>query len=273
MALSTSLRGAPLHYQIQRILRAKITSGEWTPTDRLPTELALMARFRVSRTTIRQALFALQEDGLIIRRPRHGTFVNPSRNAHGRRPVITNAVMGYQAEVRLVRRDETKPPHHIAPLLGLTGEDAVSRFLRLEAVEAAPLCVVINYLPVALGRRISLQALRRRSMFELLEKTLRIRLRSVEQTLEARLPDDEVAALLEISLSDPILFSRLFVSDTRGQPVQVVDAFYRADRTSYEVEFPYLPHLATGTWRTATLRRPARRAGWMIPRLKVRPPM
>jgi DNA-binding GntR family transcriptional regulator len=41
-------RGLPLHQQIQRVLRTKITTGEWGDSDCLPTELAQMERFQAS---------------------------------------------------------------------------------------------------------------------------------------------------------------------------------------------------------------------------------
>ncbi len=266
-------RGLPLHQQIQRILRTKITTGEWGDSDRLPTELALMERFQASRTTIRQALQALRADGLIVRRPRHGTFVSRDRAAARARPVITNSVMGYEAEVRLVERDEVKPPRPVALFLGLPGDTPVVRFLRVEAIGSAPLCVVVNYLPVEIGRRVSVAALRRHSMLGLLQHRLRIRLGPVEQSLEARLPDDRVAGLLEIPLSEPVLASRLLVFDTRRRPVQVVDAFYRSDRTSYNVALPRLPPLRRGAWRDAGRPGGRTRGGPTMPHLEVRAPM
>lgn len=51
------------------MLRSTIESGEWAPDDRMPTEMALTERFRVSRAMIREALSSLTRNGLIVRRP------------------------------------------------------------------------------------------------------------------------------------------------------------------------------------------------------------
>src|SRR5574337_366440 len=216
----------PLHYQFQRILRAKIASGEWDARERIPTEWDLVRRFEVSRTTIRQALTTLQAEGLIVRTPRRGTFVNASHGAERHRTVITNAVMGYEAEIRLATLEETRAPRQVLPFLQLAPGDTICRFLRLEAIGGMPFCVVVNYLPVQIGRRLSVRQLERRSMMELLQSRLRIRLGRMEQSLEAQLPDEEGAALLTIDVTQPVLFSRLFVSDVRRMPTQVVEAFY-----------------------------------------------
>ncbi len=55
----------PLYYQLGSVLREQITSGRFTPGDRIPTEAELAGEYGVSRITVRQALAALEEEGLI----------------------------------------------------------------------------------------------------------------------------------------------------------------------------------------------------------------
>ena len=77
-------------------------------------------------------------------------------------------------------------------------------------------------------------------MLEFLRDHLRIRFGRMRQVIEARLPDEETASLLESDLTQPVLFARLFVSDARGRPVEIADTSYRADRCRYEIETPLL---------------------------------
>ena len=65
----------PLYYQLENVLREKITSGTFTGGERLPTEIELIEQYGVSRITVRQALSALAEEGLIDRKQGRGTFV------------------------------------------------------------------------------------------------------------------------------------------------------------------------------------------------------
>lgn len=65
-ALWTSLRDA---------LTSDLAAGRWTPGERLPTEAQLAQRFGVNRHTIRRALAALTEAGLIHARRGAGVFV------------------------------------------------------------------------------------------------------------------------------------------------------------------------------------------------------
>jgi GntR family transcriptional regulator len=59
----------------QQELRQAIASGTYSPGSQLPTEAELGELLGVSRTVVREALRALEDDGLIDRRHGVGTFV------------------------------------------------------------------------------------------------------------------------------------------------------------------------------------------------------
>jgi GntR family transcriptional regulator, transcriptional repressor for pyruvate dehydrogenase complex len=56
-------------------IRALIREGRWAPGDQIPPERELAERFRVSRTSVREALRALEMQGVIDSRQGGGTFV------------------------------------------------------------------------------------------------------------------------------------------------------------------------------------------------------
>ena len=66
--------GVPLYLQIRNLLRERIRLGEWSADEPMPTEEDLVAHFGVSRTTVRQAMSDLANEGLVVRRPGRGTF-------------------------------------------------------------------------------------------------------------------------------------------------------------------------------------------------------
>jgi DNA-binding GntR family transcriptional regulator len=65
----------PVYHQLTLILRKKILKGEWTEGNKIPKEEALAVEYGVSRVTMRQAMYALEKEGLISRKKRIGTFV------------------------------------------------------------------------------------------------------------------------------------------------------------------------------------------------------
>ena len=62
--------------QVEQRLREKISSAEYPPGGRLPSESELAAQFGVSRATVRTALTALEAARLIVRRQGDGTYIN-----------------------------------------------------------------------------------------------------------------------------------------------------------------------------------------------------
>jgi multiple sugar transport system substrate-binding protein len=67
----------PVYYQLKTLLTEEILSGVYGTDGRLPTEHELCERFGVSRTPVTHALTELADEGMVLRRRRHGTFVNP----------------------------------------------------------------------------------------------------------------------------------------------------------------------------------------------------
>lgn len=59
-------------------IKESILSGELLPGDKLPSERELASRFNVSRTSIREALRALEIHGIIESRQGDGTFIKAS---------------------------------------------------------------------------------------------------------------------------------------------------------------------------------------------------
>ncbi len=67
----------PVYYQLKTLLTEEILSGVYGTDGRLPTEHELCERFGLSRTPVTHALTDLAAEGVVLRRRRHGTFVNP----------------------------------------------------------------------------------------------------------------------------------------------------------------------------------------------------
>lgn len=72
----------PEYLRIAADLRRRIASGEFGPGDRLPTLPALCEAYRVSDTTVRNAMRLLANEGLVETRARAGTRVRPRPPVH-----------------------------------------------------------------------------------------------------------------------------------------------------------------------------------------------
>jgi multiple sugar transport system substrate-binding protein len=67
----------PIYVQLKKLLIQQMAQGQYGPGDRLPTEEQLCVLYRISRNPVNRALTELAEEGVILRKRRHGSFVNP----------------------------------------------------------------------------------------------------------------------------------------------------------------------------------------------------
>ncbi|MDR1287014.1 MAG: extracellular solute-binding protein [Treponema sp.] len=66
----------PLHVQVRQVLSNRIKGGEYQLGSRIPNEFTLSQEFKVSRPTIRSALYELEKIGMVKRVRPKGTFVS-----------------------------------------------------------------------------------------------------------------------------------------------------------------------------------------------------
>ena len=79
-------------------IHALIREGRWAPGDQIPPERELAERFRVSRTSVREALRALEMQGIIESRQGGGTFVR-SADTEALVPPLVAAILRGQREM------------------------------------------------------------------------------------------------------------------------------------------------------------------------------
>lgn len=74
----------PPWQQLADLLRARIESGELQPGDRIPSVIGLAQEYELAAGTVRKALAALQQEGLVVSRVGWGTFVSEAPPSGGR---------------------------------------------------------------------------------------------------------------------------------------------------------------------------------------------
>ncbi len=90
MSTAEDRRRHPIYLQVADRIREAIIAGELAPGDALPTERELAESFAVSRASVREALRALQAQGLVSATgPPARTVVVPGAGEHARDALIT----------------------------------------------------------------------------------------------------------------------------------------------------------------------------------------
>ncbi|MBT2385344.1 GntR family transcriptional regulator [Streptomyces sp. ISL-11] len=136
--------------QIADSLRRRITEGEFSPGDLLPSGRDLCEQWNVSRATVNKAFDVLRADGAIIAHQGLGfrvTEVPLARSAGSRGATTTRSATGRPFR-RLGQPARETPPARIADALGLrAGESALRRDRLVLLTDGAPLSLVSAWFP------------------------------------------------------------------------------------------------------------------------------
>ncbi|MEO1000776.1 MAG: GntR family transcriptional regulator, partial [Pseudomonadota bacterium] len=134
---------APIWIQIRDALTEEITAGRYPPGAQLPTEAALSLRFGVNRHTVRRALAALREDGLIRVRRGAGAFVLHGRIDYplARRTRFRQnlALSGQSAGKTVLRVERRRADRQEAEALALAEGDPVVVFEAVGSADGLPI--------------------------------------------------------------------------------------------------------------------------------------
>ena len=87
-----------IYEHIVQQIRSLVSDGSWSPGDQIPPERELAERFQVSRTSVREALRALEMQGVIESRQGGGTFVR-SAEPELLIPPLAGAILRGQREL------------------------------------------------------------------------------------------------------------------------------------------------------------------------------
>ena len=249
----------PLYYQIEGAIRRKISSGEFAPGSRLPSEEALAREYKVSRVTVRQALSRLETQGLIVRRRGKGTFVT-EKAASFETPKFTGSMehlisMGLRTSVRIMDFGMIKPPQRVREALELGRASRVLRIEKVRLVEDKPFSYVLNFFPPEIGKRMSLDEALVKPVLKILEDDLGIRLAHAIERIEATTADEYISSLLEIDLGNPLLKMERTVYDEANRAVEYVSVLYRADKYFVTVKLQRAKAKKTFYWAPAVCDR------------------
>lgn len=233
-------RSIPLYYQLETILREKVNSGEFQPGDAFPTEDQLVQSYRVSRITVRQALAALEKDGLITRRRGKGSFVT-ERHVHLEPMKLTGMIediiaMGIKTKTKIINFGFVNPTKKVAESLKLNENDKVLRVERIRLIKGSPISYTISYIPPDLGSKISIKDLTVHPLLNVLENKCKVKIARGVQIIEATVADSRVASFLEVMTGAPLLKIERIVFDIKNRPVEFISILYRSDRYHYSVE-------------------------------------
>lgn len=230
----------PLYYQLKAYILDQIASGAWKPGERIPSESEIGAGFKISRTTTRQAIGELVNEGVLNRRHGVGTFVALPR-IEKRITKLTGFTQdmharGLKPSSRVLDKEVIEAPAATIKRLCLPQNERIIFIKRLRLADDEPMGIDIVSYPFRQFSGLLEEDLAGNSLYDLLQTKYNMTPTRSEMALRATACLPEYARYLEIPRLSPVLQIERTTFDQEDRPFEQVLAFYRGDRYIFDIE-------------------------------------
>jgi GntR family transcriptional regulator len=230
----------PLYFQLKELIISEIKNGYYPRDSMIPTEKEFSEYFQISRTTVRQAITELVQEGYLYRIKSKGTFVS--------RPKINQDFIqkleSYNDQIRrtgMVPSTEVldfkviKATTEVASMLEIQPDDKVIFLHRRRFANSEPIVVIKTYLPYKRCAFILDHDFTKESLYSILSQDETVKVCYVKRLVEAVEASSTDIKYLDIKSRIPIQFFTSVGYNIYEQPIEYSLARYRGDRNIFEV--------------------------------------
>jgi GntR family transcriptional regulator len=244
----------PAAEDVRRRLLDEISRGRVAAGARLGGERDLARAFGVSRSTMRQALAALEADGVVRRVPGRGggTFVRQQKVERDLSQVVGVPALlraqGMTAGSRIVSTGLAVADESTAAALGLAADDYVIDVVRIRLADGTPISLEHVRLPAAFFPGL-LDLPLGGSLYELLEEHYGTVPGEAVEHIEVTSAAEDEAAILGVDTGSALLSITRTAKDSDGRVFEYSHDLFRADRTVITVRTPAADRTGVGRTR------------------------
>lgn len=231
----------PLHAQMEKLMRGKLSSGEWEPGRAIPSENELSRLYGVSRMTVRNVITKLVQEELLERIPGKGTYVRESKistkalSYGGVREQLEE--MGYEVTTKLISIEKKKVSDKISNLFKVSPDTLFYIIQRLRFVKGVPLSIHASYIPLHLCSELEKKDLENEQLCVILNNSYNLKRVKMIETLESVAATKKEAELLQVKTGHPLLLLEDTIMGEDDAPFEFAKVVFRGDKYKIHLEF------------------------------------
>jgi len=212
--------------QVRDWIVERITMGEWTPGNLIPSEMQLATELNVSQGTARKAITDLVENNVLVRRQGKGTFVanhDDNRALFHFFHVVNDSGTKILPESKTLSCRKRRALRREASKLDLPSGSQVVHIERIRYLDSRPVILETVILPTELfgdlgnPRACDLPNM----LYGLYETRFNITIHRAEEKLRAVSASDQEASLLGVAPATPLLEIERIALTLSGMPVEL----------------------------------------------------
>jgi GntR family transcriptional regulator len=198
-----------------------------------------MARYGVSRITVRNAVAELEKEGVLFKLAGKGIYVSKPKPFQSlvRLQGFAEAMAQYGHEIfnRIVSIESLHASEEVAQRLHLSAGASITEIRRVRYLNRAPVSFDITFVPAHIGARLLKEDLVTRDIFLILENDYGIALGYADLAIDALCADADLAAQLQIDIGDPILRVARLTHSADGAPIDFEYLYCRSDNFQFRL--------------------------------------
>lgn len=221
--------------QLKNILKHEISENKFT--DKIPSERELMSRFLVSRSTVRRAINALVNEGVLEKIHGRGTYISlrPMEEWLGNLSTFNEIIeeMDMEPSIKIIDKGIKVAPKDIAKVFDT---EELYFLKRLRFANEIPISVEEQYYPLEIGKELDKYDLNNAAIYDLLETSVGITLWEAEQVITCTMPTKEECKLLNLNKTQSLLLTERILFDLNNKPVEFEKSIFKSDIYSFRIK-------------------------------------
>lgn len=230
---------APIYLQLREVVRSKIEDGEYAPGTAIPSENALASTYGINRLTVRSAIDALVNEGLLKRVQGKGVYVvaQIERDLEELGGFTqTMHTKNVETSRKILSKGQRRAGEKYGSIFGIDPEDMLYYIRRLDYADKEPIAIEEIYVPYNLVPKLEGVDLSVFTMYEIY-KFYGINPVRAWQTLDLVQLTQSDARLIDISKEQAVFLFGCTTYDDRNRVIEYSRSFTRGDKCSFTVHF------------------------------------
>lgn len=240
MSLAETSTGVALWRRVADSIEQSIVDGTYPRDSKLPGETEIAELHRVNRHTVRRALAALAERGLVRAERGSGTYVEAPRIAYPLRSRTRFSEIvsagGHEAHGKLLHASIEDAPRDLAKHLGLKTGAPLLRIDALRTADRMPICVGSTWVDAERFPDGAKLYAKLQSITKVLEHYGIRDYRREWTNITAAIAEAADAARLDLALGRPVLVVEKLDTEINGKPLIISRSRFAAERVQFVIE-------------------------------------
>ena len=228
----------PLYSQLMDLIIEQINIANYKADDQLPSERELSETYKISRSTVRQAIQELEKEEYIYRIQGKGTFISPERFKQNLLDFYSFTEemkkIGKIPKSKVLNFQVVNCDEKIGERLGLNSGERLYKFTRLRIADNEPMMVETSYIPFELFPKITKEQLEEEALYDIFNNHYKINITSAKEIFKSVSTREKEALILEY---DHIMPSMMIERTTYSNDtiIEYTKSIARGDRFEYSI--------------------------------------